>query len=91
MMKESGVILRKEKEKKQINIDYIYKWMMMTKFIFILDLFLFGLSELMPFIKAIKSNGFCDAVWCAICNSKCLEGIDLEGEEYEDAEEEVQV
>jgi hypothetical protein len=56
-----------------------------------LGFILFGLSELMPFIKAIKSNGFCDAVWCAICNSKCLEGMDLEGEEYEDAEEEVQV
>jgi hypothetical protein len=48
-----------------------------------LGFILFGLSELMPFIKEIKSNGICDALWCAVCNSKCLDGVEIDEEDLE--------
>ena len=52
--------------------------------------FLFAISEIMPFIKKWKGNGICDVIWCAVTNSKCLEGLELE-EESEEEEVEVTV
>jgi len=45
-----------------------------------LGFILFALSELMPFIKKMKGNGFCDILYCAFRHSKCLEGLELEEE-----------
>ena len=51
-----------------------------------LGFFLFAISEAMPFIKKWKGNGICDVIWCALTNSKCLEGVELE-EDLPDLEE----
>jgi hypothetical protein len=40
-----------------------------------LGFILFGISELLPFCRVIKSNGFCDGVWCALCNSQCVRDL----------------
>lgn len=40
-----------------------------------LGFILFGLSELMPFIKLWKADGFCDALWCAFCSSQCIKEL----------------
>jgi len=37
-----------------------------------LGFILFGISELLPFIKLMKGNGFCDVLYCAFRKSKCM-------------------